>query len=85
LIVGGGRKDLRLLGGDDGVAGDQGRHDPSDGLDAQAQGVHVKKNHRGFSALPSRQDAGLNGSSICYSLIRIDSPGRLLAVKELFD
>jgi hypothetical protein len=45
LVVCGSGKDLRLLGWDDGVAGDQLGHDASDGLNAHGQWVDIQKNN----------------------------------------
>ena len=43
LVVGGGGEDLRLLGGDYGVTGDQLGHDAADGLNTEGEGVDVEK------------------------------------------
>ena len=44
LVVGGGGEDLGLLGGDDGVPGDELGHHTSHSLDSEGQRVHVKQN-----------------------------------------
>ncbi len=38
LVVGGSREDLRLLGGHDGVTGDELGHDTAVGLDTEGEG-----------------------------------------------
>merc|ERR1711971_489644 len=84
LVVGSGGEDLALLGGDDGVSGDELGHDSSNSLDSKSQGVNIKK-HDVSGVLLSREDAGLNSSSVGNSLIRVDSLAGLLAIKVLLD
>ena len=44
LVVSGRGEDLGLLGGDDGVPGDELGHHTSHSLDSEGQRVHVKQN-----------------------------------------
>ena len=76
LAVGGGGEDLRLLGGDGGVAVDQAGEHAAHRLNAQRQRGDVQKDH----ALDvAAHDAGLNGRADGNTLIGIDALEAFLA------
>jgi hypothetical protein len=80
LVVLGGRKGLALLGGNDGVAGNELGHNTSNGLNAQSEGSNIKKqNVLGLLATFTRQNATLNSSTVGNSLIGVDALVQLLA------
>ncbi len=85
-----GRKNLhlRLLGWDNGVTGDELGHDTTGGLDTEGRGANVNEDDV-FIALLAGQNSTLDGSTIRYGFIRVDTLRRLLATKvlleELFD
>mmetsp|Transcript_24119 Transcript_24119/g.50071 ORF Transcript_24119/g.50071 Transcript_24119/m.50071 type:complete len:221 (-) Transcript_24119:245-907(-) len=81
VLVGG--EDLRLLGWDHSVSGDQLGHYTSNGLNAQSQGGHVQQQQI-LSALAA-QDSGLHGRTIGDSFIRVDAAVGLLTVEEILD
>ena len=84
LVVGGSRKNLRLLRWDDRVAGDQLGHDTSDRFNAHRQRVHVKEDDLACVLLAT-EHAGLDSSAVGDGLIGVDTAARLLAVEELLD
>ena len=87
LVVGSGGEDLALAGGDYSVARDEFCHDATSGLDAKSEGVDVNKNDVA-QALVTSEDTTLNGSTICNSLVGVNTLGRLLSevlLEELLD
>ncbi len=84
LVVRGSVEDLRLLGGDDGVSGDELGHDSTNGFNTHGKRVDIKKND-GVSVLFTGQDSGLNGGTVSDSLVRVDTSGWLLATEELLN
>ncbi|KAF1748048.1 hypothetical protein GCK72_024515 [Caenorhabditis remanei] len=84
LVVSGGREDLGLLGWDDSVTADKLGHDSSDGLNTHGKWVDIKKNNLSGVFL-SRDNSSLDGGSVGNGLIRVDSAGWFLSVKELLD
>ena len=72
LVVGGGGEDLALLGGDDGVPGDQLGHDSSDGLDSEGQWADIEKDDSAGLVF-SGEDTSLDGSTVGDSLVGVDS------------
>ena len=84
LVVGSGREDLRLLGGNDCVTRDQLGHDTSDSLNTHGQRVDVQKNDLA-GVLLSGQNSGLDCSAESDGLIGVDASGRFLSVEEFLD
>lgn len=87
LVIGGGREDLRLLGGDDSVAGDELGEDATSGLDTEGKRADVNEDDI-FDTFLARQDTTLDGSTVGDGLIGVDSLGGLLAkvfLDELLD
>ena len=87
LVVGEGREDLGLLGGDSGVALDQGRHDTASSLDTNGQRRDVQEQDLagGLAGSVTREDSSLDGSTVGNSLIGVDGLVGLLAVEEVGD
>ena len=79
LVVGGGGEDLRLLGGNDSVSGDEFGHDAADGFDAQREWIDVEQHD--VSILLTRQHTGLHGRAVRHSLVRVDASAWLLYQK----
>merc|ERR1719259_757597 len=84
LVVLSSGESLGLLGGDDGVTGDQLGHHTSNSLNSKGEGVHIQKN-KVTGVFLSRQDTSLHSSSVCDSLIRVDASGWLLSIEEFLD
>jgi hypothetical protein len=87
LVVGGGGEDLALAGGDDSVTGDKLGHNTTSSLDTKSEWVDIDEDDV-TQALVTSEDTTLNGSTICNSLIGIDTLGRLLSkvlLEELLD
>ena len=80
LVILGGGKHLRRLGGNRGVALDQGCHHPTHGLDAQGERGHVQQQH---IAHITGQHAGLDGGTDGHCLVGIHVPARFLAEEAL--
>eukprot|EP01084_Bolivina_argentea_P109170 195125_1 len=86
LLVLSGGEDLGLLGGDGGVALDEGGHHASDNLDTVGQGGDVEQEETlGGLGLTSGQDVGLDGGTVGDSLIGVDGLVELLTVEEVRD
>ena len=87
-VVGGGREDLGLLGGDDSVTGNELGHDTTSGLDTEGKGVDINEDNT-TERLVTAEDTTLDGSTVSNSLIRVDSLRGLLAteifLEELLD
>merc|ERR1719387_3241599 len=86
LVVLVGREDLRLLGGDDGVARDELGHHAANGLNAEGEGGHVEQQQvLGLVAALAREDAALDGRAVGDGLVGVDALVRLLAVEEVLE
>ncbi|KAK8923280.1 NAD-specific glutamate dehydrogenase [Metarhizium anisopliae] len=86
LVIGEGREDFGLLGGNGGVAGDKLGHHATSGLNTERQRSDIEQqNAAGGLRVVARQDSGLDGSTIGDSLIGIDGLAGLLAVEVLSD
>lgn len=85
LVVGEGGEDLGLLGGDGGVAGNELGHLATSSLDTEGQRRHIEKEDLvgGLGGGVSRQNGGLDGSSVGNSLIGVDGLVGLLAVEVI--
>mmetsp|Transcript_23705 Transcript_23705/g.42221 ORF Transcript_23705/g.42221 Transcript_23705/m.42221 type:complete len:180 (-) Transcript_23705:1006-1545(-) len=82
VLVGG--EGLGLLGGNDGVAGNELGHDAANGLDAQRQRSHIEKEDiLELLMAISTEDATLHSSAKSNGLIGIDASVRLLAIEKL--
>ena len=78
LVVGSGRENLALAGGDDGVTGDEFGHDTTSGLDTESEGVDVDEDNVAQTFVTS-EDTTLNGSTVGNSFIRVDTLGGFLS------
>lgn len=76
LEVSGGGEDLRLLGGDGGVAVDQTSEDTTEGLDTERQGSDIQQEN--VSDLTS-QNSTLDSSTNGNGLVRVDRLGGVTA------
>jgi hypothetical protein len=84
LVVRVGGEGLGLLGGDGGVALDERSHHTSGGLDTEGEGSDVEQEKIGnFLGSIAGKDGGLDGGTVCDSLIRVDGLAKLLAVEEV--
>jgi hypothetical protein len=85
LVVGEGREGLGLLGGDGGVALDEGGHDTTSGLDTERQRCDVEEKDLvgGLGRSVTGEDGGLDGSTVGNSLIGVDGLVGLLATEEV--
>ena len=81
LTISGGGVNLRLLGGDGGVTGDQTGEDTTIGLNTKRKGGNIKEEETGVL---STQDTTLDGSSHSDGLIGVDTLVRVL-VEDLLD
>jgi hypothetical protein len=87
LVVGEGREGLGLLGGDGGVALDEGGHDTTSGLDTERQRCDVEKKDLvgGLGRSVTGKNGGLDGSTVGNSLIGVDGLVGLLTTEEVGD
>ena len=84
LVVGEGREDLGLLGGDSGVALDEGSHDTTGSLNSERQRRNIEeKDLLSLGGSITSKDGGLDGSTVGNSLIGVDGLVGLLAVEEV--
>ena len=82
LVVGGGREDLALLGGDGSTALDEVGHDTAGGLDTKSQGADIDQKNA-LGALLAREDTTLNSGTVGNSLIGVDGLVELTAAEVL--
>ncbi|KAF5137627.1 NAD-specific glutamate dehydrogenase [Metarhizium anisopliae] len=86
LVVGEGREDLGLLGGNGGVAGDKLGHHATSGLNTERQRSDIEQqNAAGGLGVVTRQDSSLDSSTVGDSLVGIDGLAGLLAIEVLSD
>ena len=85
LVVGVGGEGLGLLGGDGGVALDEGGHDTSRGLEAEGEGGDIKEEELGelLGLVGTGEDGGLDGGAEGDGLVGVDGLARLLSVEEV--
>ena len=84
LVVCVSRKHLGLLGRDDGVAGDELRHDSSGRFNAEGERANVQQDQvvgGGFSP----EDATLDCRPVSDRLVRVDADVGLFSVEEVLD
>jgi NAD-specific glutamate dehydrogenase len=86
LVVAVGREGLGLLGGDGGVALDEGSHDTTGSLDTDGERSNVEKQDLvgGLGRSVTRQDGSLDGSTVGNGLVGVDGLVGLL-VEEVAD
>merc|ERR1711977_389816 len=72
LVVSVGGESLRLLGGDGGVAGNQGGHDASSSLETHRKWGNVEQQNVLVTSGAASQNVGLDSSTVCNSLVRVD-------------
>ena len=84
LVVGGGREDLGLLGGDDSVAGDELGHDTTGGLNTESKGADIDEDDIG-GTLSTGENTTLDSGTVGNSLIGVDALGGLLATEEFLE
>ena len=84
LVVRVGGEGLRLLGGDGGVALNQGRHHTARRLNAHREGRHVQQQEilHGLR-LVAREDSGLDCRTIRHGLIRVNALVQLFTVETV--
>mmetsp|Transcript_63863 Transcript_63863/g.73238 ORF Transcript_63863/g.73238 Transcript_63863/m.73238 type:complete len:178 (-) Transcript_63863:964-1497(-) len=81
-----GGEGLRLLGGDNGVSGNDLSEDTTDGFDTQGQGSDIEQQNTTNSLIRFRsQDTSLNGSTIGNGFIRVNTSVGFLSVEEVLD
>ena len=86
MVVGVGREDLRLLGGDGGVTLDEGGHDTTSGLDTEGKRGNIEEEEiLGLLGGVTRENGGLDSGTVSDSLIGVDGLAGLLAVEEVGD
>jgi NAD-specific glutamate dehydrogenase len=73
---------LALFGGNDGIARNQFGEHTAGGLNTERQGANIDKDDA-ISSLGSGEDSTLDSSTVCYSLVRIDTFRRFFAEKLL--
>ncbi|EPY27152.1 NAD-specific glutamate dehydrogenase domain protein [Strigomonas culicis] len=79
-------EDLALLGGDGGVALDEGRHDAAGGLNAEGERGHVQQQQTlRLLALSAGQDEGLHRRAVGHGLVGVDALVQLLAAEVVGD
>merc|ERR1719281_1179308 len=72
LVVGVGGESLGLLGGDGGVAGDQGGHDATSSLETHGKRGNIEQEDVLVTSGATSEDVGLDGGTVGDSLIRVD-------------
>jgi hypothetical protein len=82
LVVGRGREDLALLGGNVGTTLDESGHDTTSGLNTESERVDIHEDDL-VSSLVTSEDTTLNGSTESDSLIGVDILASLLSEELL--
>ena len=84
LVIGVGGEDLRLFGGNSGVAFDEGGHNTTSGLDTEGKRGNIEK-EQVLSLLGgvSGKNGGLDSGTVGDSLVGVDALVGLLAVEEV--
>lgn len=87
LVVGEGREDLGLLGGNGGVAGDELGHHTTSGLDTERERGDVEEQNLvgGLARGVTRENSSLDSGTVGNSLIRVDGLVGLLSVEVVGD
>ncbi|KXN85447.1 NAD-specific glutamate dehydrogenase [Leucoagaricus sp. SymC.cos] len=86
LVIGVGREDLGLLGGNGGVTLDEGGHDTTSGFNTRRFNNNIEQEEvLGLLGSVAREDSSLNSGTIGNSLIRVDALVGFLAVEEVGD
>jgi hypothetical protein len=87
LVVGEGREDLGLLGGDGGVAGNELGHHTTSSLDTERERRDIEEQNLvgGLGRCVTRQNGGLDGSTVGNGLIGVDGAVGLLTVEVVLD
>merc|ERR1719333_1541596 len=85
MVVSVGGESLRLLGGDGGVAGNQGGHDASSSFETHRKWGNVEQQNVLVTSGATSQNVGLDSSTVCNSLVRVDGAAWLLAVEVVGD
>ena len=78
LVIRSGGEDLALLGRDRGISLDQSGCDTAHGLDGQGQRSNIQKKDIACTCIACQLTA-LNGSTDCYTLIRVQRFARLMS------
>lgn len=79
-----GRENLGFFGGDEGSSRDYVGHNSSHGFDSKGKGGGIDDHQSfGFFTFFSADDSSLNGGSIGYGFIGIDSLVGFLSVEEV--
>lgn len=74
---------MGFAGGDNGVTRDELGEDTTGGLNAKGESGNVDEDNI-LSAFLPREYTALNRGTVCNSLVRVDTLGRLPATEELF-
>ena len=86
MVVGVGREDLRLLGGDSGVTLDEGGHDTTSGPNTEGKMGNIEKEEvLGLLGGVTKENSGLDSGTVSDSPIGVDGLAGLLAVKGVED
>ena len=87
LVVGEGREDLRLLGGDGGVTGDELGHHTTSGLDTERERGDIEKQDLvgGLAGGVTGENGSLDSGTVGNSLIGVDGLVGLLSVEVVGD
>ena len=72
LVISGSGEDLTLLSWDNTVPSNELSHNTSHCLDTKSQRTHVQEDDS-TGLVFSGEDTSLDGSSVCYCFIRVDS------------
>jgi hypothetical protein len=84
LVVSVGGEGLGLLGGDDGVSGDEDGHDTTGGLDTLGKGNDVEEEEiLDLLGLLTVKDSSLDGGTVGNGLVGVDGSVKSLSVEEV--